>query len=119
MAYNFEKLDCWNASKSLALETYKLTNKYPPYERFALTSQSTRAAVSIAANIAEGSSRASKKDFIRFLEIALGSAFELETLLIIAQEQEYFGKSEKDNISNSLNGIIKQIYGLKRRLQNE
>lgn len=114
--YNFEKLDCWQNAKNVAFSVYKLCQNYPSKEQFALTNQTTRAAVSIVANIAEGSSRASKKGFKHFLEISLGSAFELETLLIIALENKYLAIDEKDKISNIIKITIKQIYGLKRSL---
>jgi four helix bundle protein len=114
--YNFEKLECWINAKKTALLVYKRCDKYPSKEQFSLVSQSTRAAVSIAANIAEGSSRSSQKEFCHFLEISIGSAFELETLLAIASEQNYLSGIEKDQISDLLQLTIKQIYGLKRSI---
>jgi four helix bundle protein len=117
--YNFEKLNCWKNAKELALLIYDYCDKYPPKENFGLTSQTTRATVSIAANIAEGCSRSSKKDFLRFLEISLGSAFELETLLLIANGRNYIDNSDKIKLSESLKLIIKQIYGLKRSLNEK
>ena len=70
----------------LVIDIYKLSNKLPKEEKYGLKSQITRAAISIPSNIAEGSSRSSDKDFKRFLEISLGSAFELETQLLIIQK---------------------------------
>lgn len=69
--------------------TYQMTDTFPDAEKYQLTSQCLRAAVSIPSNIAEGSSRRSKKDEYRFMEIALGSSFELETQVLIAQKREY------------------------------
>jgi four helix bundle protein len=73
MINKFEKLDCWKLSRKLATDVYLIVQKYPTSEIYSLTNQTTRAAISISANIAEGSSRSSKKDFGRFLEISIGS----------------------------------------------
>ena len=89
MSKQFSNLEAWKWAKFLSVYVYSLTKKYPHNEQFALTSQTTRAAVSIAANIAEGSSRSSKKNFAHFLEISIGSAFELETLIEIASDLQY------------------------------
>ncbi|MEX2252133.1 MAG: four helix bundle protein [Acidimicrobiia bacterium] len=81
---DFRSLRVWQESHGLALEIYELTSKFPTGERFGLTAQMRRAAVSVSSNIAEGCSRSSRRDFARFLEIALGSAFELEVQLELA-----------------------------------
>ncbi len=82
---NFEELRIWQKGIDIAANCYKLTSTFPSHEKFSLVSQINRAAVSIAANIAEGSSRSSEKDYARFIEIALGSTYELETHLVIAR----------------------------------
>ena len=82
--FNFEKLDVWQKSIALADLVYALTKAFPADERFGLTNQMRRAAVSISSNIAEGASRSSKPDFRRFIEIAAGSAFELVSQARIA-----------------------------------
>lgn len=82
---NFKELKIWQKGFEIAVETYKLTNTFPSSEKFGISSQITRAAVSIPSNIAEGSSRKSAKDYHRFIEISLGSSFELETQLLIAK----------------------------------
>ena len=76
---NFRDLEVWQASVLLVKKIYLITAKFPNDEKFGLTSQINRAAISIPSNIAEGCSRTSQKDFSRFLQISLGSAFELET----------------------------------------
>ena len=81
---NFKELRIWQKGIDIAANCYKLTSTFPSHEKLSLISQVNRAAVSIAANIAEGSSRSSEKDYARFIEIALGSTYELETHLIIA-----------------------------------
>ena len=73
--FNFEKLDVWQEAIEFADPMYELTSGFPDEERFGLTNQVRRAAVSISSNIAEGSSRVSRTDFARFVEIATGSLF--------------------------------------------
>ncbi len=82
--FNFEKLEVWWEAQALAERVYQATRAFPGDERFGLTTQVRRAAVSISSNIAEGSSRASRLDFARFIEIAAGSVFELVSQLSLA-----------------------------------
>jgi four helix bundle protein len=82
---NYKQLDAWKAAMELITEVYQLSKEYPREELYALTSQTKRAAVSIAANIAEGLGRQYKKDTLQFLHISRGSLYELETLLIIGK----------------------------------
>jgi four helix bundle protein len=83
---NFREFDIWKSAVKLAKDAYSITGVFPSSEKYGLASQIQRAAVSIASNIAEGSSRHSEIDFARSLEISLGSSFELETQMIIAKE---------------------------------
>ncbi len=83
---NFKQLKVWQKGFDVAVKTYQFAATLPKDEKFGLVSQMTRAAVSIPSNVAEGSSRTSDKDYCRFLEISLGSCFELETQLLIARE---------------------------------
>lgn len=117
MIYKFQNLDVWKAAKELAGNVYGLTRQYPNGERFALTDQTNRAVVSISANIAEGTSRESVKDFNHFLDIALGSAFELVSLLEIAFDLKYIPKRELDEILVQVERVIMLLYGLKRSLR--
>lgn len=82
----FKELTVWQKSKTLSVEIYKLTDLLPAHEQFGLSSQMRRAAVAIAANIAEGYRRNNRKEYKQFCGIALGSAAELETQLIITGE---------------------------------
>ncbi len=82
---NFKQLKIWQKGFQIAVSAYHFTQAFPKEEKYGLTSQITRAAVSIPSNIAEGSSRSSSKDYNRFLEIALGSSFETETQVLIAE----------------------------------
>ena len=94
---DFRKLKIWEQGIEIVKEVYKLSQKLPSEEKFGLKSQITRAAVSIPSNIAEGSSRNSEIEFKRFLEIAIGSLFEVETQLIIIQELDLIKKEEFKN----------------------
>lgn len=82
----YRDLVVWQKAVELAKRTYTLTNQFPPEERFGLSSQMQRAAVSIASNIAEGKLRGSSKEFTHFLRIAFGSGGELETQIEIAKQ---------------------------------
>uniref|UniRef100_UPI004048D83A four helix bundle protein n=1 Tax=Roseivirga sp. TaxID=1964215 RepID=UPI004048D83A len=95
---DFKKLKVWQKGFDIVIQTYSLAKHLPDSERYGLSSQMTRAAVSIPSNIAEGSSRSSQKDYQRFLEISLGSAFELETQVMITQALEL----SEDLLANNL-----------------
>ena len=86
---NFKELKIWQKGFQIAVNSFKLTSTFPKEEKFGITSQITKAAVSIPSNIAEGSSRSSEKDYNRFIEISLGSSFELETQLLISADVNY------------------------------
>jgi four helix bundle protein len=81
---DFKKLLIWQKAMDLTVSVYRVVEKFPSEERFGLRSQATRSAVSIAANIAEGSAKSSQRDYKRFCEVALGSSFELETHMLVA-----------------------------------
>ncbi len=115
----YKNLNAWKAAKNLAILVYQITDSHPKKEIYTLTSQTTRAAVSIPANIAEGDSRKSGKDFCHFLDIAIGSLFELETLLEIAFSRNYFDMVQKDHLDVELENTVKLIYGLKRSINSK
>jgi four helix bundle protein len=85
---NFKNLRIWQKGIDIAVKTLRLTDTFPKEDKFGISQQMTRAGVSIPSNIAEGSSRTSPKDYCRFIEISLGSAFELETQLVIAERPQ-------------------------------
>lgn len=87
--FSFEKLEVWKKSKELIIEVYALTRNFPPEERFGMTTQIQRAAISIANNIAEGNSRSTQNDKKYFLTIAYGSLMETLNLIIIGAELNY------------------------------
>jgi four helix bundle protein len=90
---DFKRLRIWQNGMKIAATAYKLVESFPPQERFTLSNQITKAAVSIPSNIAEESSRSSERDYSRFVEIALGSSFELETQILISEALN-FGNAE-------------------------
>ena len=105
---DFRKLEIWNKGITIVKEIYALTVTLPDKEKFGLISQMQRCAVSIPSNIAEGCSRNSEIEYKRFLEIAIGSAFELETQLIICCELSYINKEEIQGLHEDLNTLQKQ-----------
>ena len=121
MSTGHEKLEVWQQSMNLAVEVYRVTETFPKEEVYSLTSQIRRCAVSIPSNIAEGSARGSRKEFIRFLYIALGSSAELSTQLNIAQRIGYLKSIDNELekleiIQKMLNALISS---LKRTTNNQ
>jgi four helix bundle protein len=114
--HNFKNLKIWQKSRSLVKEVFLLTRDFPNEEKFVLTSQILRSAYSIPSNIAEGSGRNSNKEFIRFLDIALSSAFELETQLILASDINYISENKLEDVLTILQEIQKMIYSFKTSL---
>ena len=102
---------------SIVTEIYQITNSFPSCERFGLVSQMQRSAVSIPSNIAEGSAKTSNKDFARFLEMSIGSSFELETELIVSYNLKYIDTIVYENLLNEISEIQKMIYGFKNKLE--
>ncbi|MEI6562516.1 MAG: four helix bundle protein [Verrucomicrobiota bacterium] len=96
--FNFEKLDVWKKGIDLADLIYSLTRCFPAEEKFGLTNQMRRAAVSVSSNIAEGSSRGSRLDFARFLEIAEGSLFEVVSQSVVAVRMGFLSGNDNSAI---------------------
>ena len=113
---NFRDYDIWQDSMKIVNKIYNAVDNFPKDERFALISQITRSAVSIPSNIAEGSGRSSGKEFARFLEFSLGSAYELETQLIIAEKRNYLNQFELDILIEELVSLQKRIGGLRKSI---
>tara|TARA_B100001079_G_C16145081_1_gene397358 strand:+ start:159 stop:515 length:357 start_codon:yes stop_codon:yes gene_type:complete len=102
-------LDIWKLSIQLVKDIYQLTSKFPSEEKFGLTAQIRRSAVSVPSNISEGAARNSNKDYVRFLYIALGSLSEIETQLIIAKELSF---------SNNIDQLMDQVVLIRPKLLN-
>lgn len=116
--HNFKQLAVWNKATQLTTEVYQATRSFPKDELYGITSQVRRAAVSICANIAEGCGRETSKEFRRFLDIANGSAFEVETLLIVAQNLEYLNIEEAKKLQLKTTEVQKMLFGLIKNLNN-
>jgi four helix bundle protein len=109
LKHNFRQLRIWTDSVELTKDIYLLTQKFSNEHKFGIASQLYRAAVSIPSNIAEGSSRKSEKDFGHFLSMSLGSAFELETQLIIAAQCNLAPEADHENLIIRVQALQKQI----------
>jgi four helix bundle protein len=112
MMHNYEKLTVWQKGMELAELIYNATKKFPKDETYGIVSQMRRAAVSIPSNIAEGSRRGTENYFKQFLQIAFGSAAELETQIKLSKRLGYLTLEESDKIENLLTEVIKMLYGL-------
>ena len=109
---NFREYSVWNESVDYATYVYKLTSKLPWFEKKGICDQLQRAVVSISSNIAEGSARPSDIEFAHFLDIALGSAFEVETQLLIAKNIGYIDENSYNELTTKLSSIERQLNGL-------
>lgn len=115
--HNFKELKIWQYARVLVKKAYLLAGDMPKDEKYGLISQIQRAAVSIPLNIAEGSGKSSNKDFCRFLEMSLSSAFELETLIILSNDLGLISDQKHDEILNDLKELQKMIYGYIKTLK--
>ena len=112
--FNFEKLETWQKAIAFPDLVYELTRNFPADERFGLTNQMRRAAVSISSNIAEGTARSSKNDYARFLEIAAGSLFEVVSQSFIGQRQNFISKPDFKRLYAVAGKQGKMLSGLRR-----
>ena len=115
--HKFKELEIWKKSRLFCSEIYKITSNFPDSEKFGLTNQLRRASVSIPSNIAEGSSRSSNKDFARFLQITLGSGYEIKTQLLIAYDLKFINNEDLEKLSQNLESIIKMTSKFKSTLK--
>ncbi|MBK7965640.1 MAG: four helix bundle protein [Bacteroidetes bacterium] len=113
---NFRNLNVWQLSIKLVEQIYLLTVKFPHEEKYGLTSQIRRSSISIPSNIAEGSSRKSQKEFAHFISIAIGSSFELETQLIIANKIRLIEQKDFTEIAQMLNHIQAILHSFKNKI---
>jgi four helix bundle protein len=105
--HQFKELQIWKKSRLFCSKIYNVTATFPSEEKFGIINQLRRASVSIPSNIAEGSSRNSNKDFARFLEIAIGSAYEVETQLLISSDLGFINEENTTELINLLGEITK------------
>ncbi len=114
--FKFEELDIWKESINYASRIYKITESFPSEEKFGLVTQLRNAVISISLNIAEGSGRYHNKDFIRFLQIAISSLYEVVSGLFIAKNERYINDndfksaySEAEKIAKMINAFISYL----------
>ena len=112
----FRDLIIWQDSIKLVKDVYNLVQNFPKEEIFGISSQMKRSAVSIPSNITEGKGRQTKKEFVNYLHISLGSLYELKTQLIIAKELDFI--KDFDGIEKNINRLEKMINSLIKRNKN-
>ncbi|WPR70566.1 four helix bundle protein [Flavobacterium sp. NG2] len=117
--HQFKELLIWKKSRIFCVEIYCITATFPSDKKFGITSQLRRASVSIPSNIAEGSSRSSNKDFLRFLEIAIGSCYEIETQLLISSDLGFINYKDLDSLTVKLDEIVKMTSKFRSSLKIE
>ena len=115
--FKFEKLEVWQRALDFSDQIYRITREFPTDERFGLVNQLRRAAVSIAANIAEGTGRQSDRDFVRFIEIAYGSLLEVVSRLKISERQKFIEKESMDSLMESADQLARMLSGFKKSRQ--
>ncbi|MBO7490694.1 MAG: four helix bundle protein [Bacteroidales bacterium] len=116
---NFREYPVWKDAVKLATFIYKTTGDMPWFEKKGLCDQMQRAVVSISSNIAEGCGRESDKDFVHFLSIALGSSYEVETQITIANNIGYIDNVIFESLANDVKGIEKQLNALITSIHND
>lgn len=116
MIHKYEELHFWQQSRALAILVYKKTENFPDSEKFGLTSQIRRSAVSVPSNIAEGAARLSNKEFIRFMNISMGSLCELSTQIDIAKEVGYMNEQDFEFLRKEVISITKMMSRFRSKL---
>ena len=119
MLKNYKDLKVWQKSYELCLKIYRLTAKFPKEERYGLTSQIRRAAVSIPSNIAEGYGRKTTPDYLRFLYIAYGSICELETQLLLSGDLNYVNQEYLESLKDGTGEVERMLKALIKSLENK
>jgi four helix bundle protein len=116
---SYRDLEVWKKSIDWAEGIYRASSGFPPEERYGLTSQMRRAAVSVAANIAEGAARTGTGEFLQFLSVASGSMAEVETFLILAGRLGYLAEVDRLALEAEAQEISRMLGGLKRSLRSK
>lgn len=114
--HNFRELKIWQKARSLVKDVYDATKSFPQSEIYGLQGQSRRAVISIAANIAEGSGKGTDKDFNNFLNISKGSLFELQTLIILANDLNYINNDILNDIINKCDELERMLLSFQNQL---
>ena len=113
---DFRNLKVWKRAHQVVLDVYKHTASFPPEERYGLTSQVRRSATSVPSNIAEGCGRGSDADFARFVQMAMGSASELEYQLLLAHDLQLLIKGDYRQLSRDVQDVRRMLNGLLKKL---
>lgn len=116
-AKSFKDLIVWQRSMELVKEIYSLTSEFPKNELYGLSSQMQRAAVSIPSNLAEGYFRGHKQEFLQFMSIAMGSAAELQTQILICQSINNFSKLNFEKATSLLEEVLKMLFTMRKNLK--
>ncbi len=113
--HNFRELVAWQKAMQLTKDVYVMTKAFPTNEQYGLVSQEQRAVVSIPSNIAEGAGRPTQKELVHFLSFSLGSAYELETELLLAYELNYITSEQSQQINAKIVEVQKLVYSLMKK----
>lgn len=119
MLKNYKELKVWQRSYSLCLEIYRITKEFPQEERYGLTSQIRRTAVSVPCNIAEGYGRKTSPEYIRFLYIAYGSYCELETQILLSGDLGYIEASKLETLQQEVGEVERMLKALIKSLERK
>jgi four helix bundle protein len=114
---DFRKLEAWKVAHTLTLAVYRQTKSFPPEEKYSLTDQMRRAAISMEANLAEGCGRGGDADFARFVQIAFGSACELECQLLLARDLNLLTALTHTDLEDAVQHVKRMLSGLLRKLK--
>lgn len=116
--HNIEKLEIWKKSINLVKQVYLIISDLPKDEKFGLSSQIKRCAISIPSNISEGAGRNSKNEFIHFLSIANGSSYELKTQLILTKELNLINEKQINELLDKIDEVQKMNYSFQKSLKS-
>lgn len=116
---DFRQLDVWSKGRELATAIYRETEDWPTEERFGLIQQARRAAVSVPSNIAEGCGREGNAELSRFLQVAMGSLTELDSLLVIAEDLGFVGKAASARLQPRVLELRRMLASLIRKVRSE
>jgi four helix bundle protein len=119
MLKNYRELKVWQRSYQLCLEIYKITKRFPNEERYGLTSQTRRAAVSVPSNTAEGYGRKTTPEYIRFLYIAYGSNCEMETQILLSGDLGYIETGKLEILQQGIGEVERMLKGLIKSLERK
>jgi len=118
MARDFRKIEAWRRAHALTLQVYRVTSGFPGDERFGLVSQMRRACASIATNVAEGCGRDTNKELARFIDIATGSASEVEYQLLLARDLGYLPEDEHGNLATEVTEIRRMLLAFNSKIRS-